>query len=63
MSDNINENHIKRIAELEKALRDARHPHNTFTCLSQAGDECNCGAAERNAAIDKVLGRRDSAVT
>jgi hypothetical protein len=46
---------LKRIAELEKALQQAKHPHNTLTCLSQAGGECNCGAAERNAAIDAVL--------
>jgi hypothetical protein len=69
MEKKINEQHA-RIAELEKALREAKLPHLScedawYSCpLSPDGcandrwaaDECNCGADFQNAAIDAVLG-------
>jgi hypothetical protein len=57
-----------RIAELEKALREAKRPHYScedpwYSCPKHPegtandfkGDECDCGADEFNAKIDSVL--------
>lgn len=63
-----------RIAELEKALREAKRNHSAcddpwYTCpmhpdgcadSSREKDECTCGAEDHNAKIDSVLMGRES---